>query len=60
LEVINTSELLPSAGMWGEALNSAINEKPIYLFTYAQNGNLTPGSTYEVNNRLIRHLHGEV
>lgn len=60
LEVINTSELLPSAGMWGEALYEAVNRKPIYLFTYAQNGNLTPGSTYEVNNRLIRHLHGEV
>ena len=60
IDVIDTSELLPSAGTWGAALNAAIDGKPIYLFTYGQNGNLTPGSTYEVNNRLIRHLHGEV
>ncbi|MBR2955578.1 MAG: Ig-like domain-containing protein [Clostridia bacterium] len=60
IEFINTSELLPTAGKWGAALNAAIGGKPIYLFTYGQNGDLTPGSDYEVNNRLIRHLHGEI
>lgn len=60
IQVIDTSEILPEAGNAGAILNGALGGKSIYLFTYGQNGNITPGSTYEVNNRLIRHLHGEI
>ncbi len=60
IQMIDTSEILPEAGNAGAILNGALGGKSIYLFTYGQNGNITPGSTYEVNNRLIRHLHGEI
>ena len=60
IQVIDTSEILPEAGPAGAILNGALDGKSIFLFTYGQNGNITPGSTYEVNNRLIRHLHGEI
>ena len=60
IQMIDTSEILPEAGTSGAILNGALSGKSIFLFTYGQNGNITPGSTYEVNNRLIRHLHGEI
>ena len=60
IQMIDTSEILPEAGSAGAILNGALGGKSIYLFTYGQKGNITPGSTYEVNNRLIRHLHGEI
>ena len=60
IQMIDTSEILPEAGNAGAILNGALGGKSIFLFTYGQNGNITPGSTYEVNNRLIRHLHGEI
>ena len=60
IQMIDTSEILPEAGNAGAILNGALGGKSIYLFTYGQKGNITPGSTYEVNNRLIRHLHGEI
>ena len=60
IQMIDTSEILPEAGSAGAILNGALGGKSIFLFTYGQNGNITPGSTYEVNNRLIRHLHGEI
>ena len=60
IQMLDTSEILPEAGNAGAILNGALGGKSIFLFTYGQNGNITPGSTYEVNNRLIRHLHGEI
>ncbi len=60
IQTINTNDILPSAGTAGGILQGALKGQPIYLFTYGQNGDITPGSTYEVNNRLIRHLHGEI
>ena len=60
IQMIDTSEILPEAGSAGAILNGALGGKSIFVFTYGQNGNITPGSTYEVNNRLIRHLHGEI
>ncbi len=59
IQMLDTRNLLENAGTAGTILNAALMGQPIYLFTYGQNGDITPGSTYEVNNRLIRHLHGE-
>ena len=47
-------------GFWSSVLKGILNGREVFLGTYGQNGTLTPGTTYEVNNRLIRHLHGEV
>ncbi len=60
LQMVDSNELFKDAGTSGAILLGALKEKPFYLYTYGQNGNLTPGTTYQVNNRLIRHLHGEV
>ena len=61
IQCITTTEILgEDKGIYAGLLNGVLKGKPIYLFTYGQNGNLTPGSTYEVNKRLIRHLHGEI
>ena len=61
IQCITTTEILgEDKGFYAGLLNGVLKGKPIYLFTYGQNGNLTPGSTYEVNKRLIRHLHGEI
>jgi hypothetical protein len=60
LQMVDSNELFKDAGTSGAILLGALKEKPFYLYTYGQNGNLTPGTTYQVNNRLIRHLHGEI
>ena len=60
IQMINSEELLDGAGTAGAILSGALLNKPIFLFTYGHNGDLGPDSTYEVNNDLIRHLHGEI
>ena len=60
IQCVPTSEIFTSNGTATAMLNGVLNGHDILLYTYGQNGNLTPGTTYEVNNRLIRHLHGEI
>ena len=57
---VPTSEIFTSDGTYTAMLNGVLNGHDILLYTYGQNGNLTPDTTYQVNNRLIRHLHGEI
>ena len=58
---VSTLEIFENeTGFYAGLLKGILNGRPVYLYTYGQNGNLTPSTTYEVNNRLIRHLHGEV
>ena len=60
IESVTTSQIFKSNGTYTAMLNGVLNGNDIYLYTYAQNGNLTPDTTYQVNDRLIRHLHGEI
>ena len=60
LQCVHTKDILTSNGTSTAMINGVLNGHDILLFTYGQNGNLTPGTTYQVNNRLIRHLHGEI
>ena len=61
LQKVSTLEIFENEnGFYAGLLKGILNGRPVYLYTYGQNGNLTPGTTYEVNNRLIRHLHGEI
>ena len=60
LQCVHTKDILTSDGTSTAMINGVLNGHDILLFTYGQNGNLTPSTTYQVNNRLIRHLHGEI
>ena len=61
IKLVSTDEVLENEnGFWSSVLKGILNGREVFLGTYGQNGTLTPGTTYEVNNRLIRHLHGEV
>ena len=60
LQCVHTNEILTGNGTSTAMIKGVLNGHDILLFTYGQNGNLTPGTTYTVNNRLIRHLHGEI
>ena len=61
IQQISTNDILSEEdGFYAGMLKGVLKDNPVYLYTYGRNGNLTPGTTYEVNNRLIRHLHGEI
>ena len=57
--MVNSQELFADAKGAASAILGGL--KPIYMFTYGHNyGEIGPGSTYEVDKNLIRHLHGEI
>ena len=61
IQQVSTMEIFEhETGIYVGMLQGLLNGRTVYLYTYGQNGNLTPSTTYQVNNRLIRHLHGEV
>lgn len=59
IQMVNSQELFEGAKGAASAILGSL--KPIYMFTYGHNyGEIGPGSTYEVDKNLIRHLHGEI
>ena len=60
IQCISTKDIFNSNGTYTAMLNGVLEGNEIFLYSYGQNGNLTPGTTYQINNRLIRHLHGEI